>query len=78
MWKYSTSYSKEYSSRNYQSNSAPVKPTKFKITLFSADGTIIHSWTGTAIRHDNGVCKFHNEATGTLVQIVGTVVIESV
>lgn len=76
MWKYSKSYSKEYSSRNYQSNSAPVVPKIFQITLYSATGEKINTWTGRAIRHENGVCKFYNEETGTLVQIVGTIVIE--
>lgn len=73
MWQYG--YSSSHS-RSYQSSPAPVKQTKFKITLFSAMGTIINSWTGTSIRQDNGVCKFYNEKTGTLVQIVGTIVVE--
>lgn len=73
MWRYNRNY--EYpSSRNY--NSTPVKPTKFKITLYSADGTKINTWTGTAVRHENGFCKFYNETTGSLIQIVGTVVVE--
>lgn len=80
MWRYgySSSPSRNRSLRNdgFERKSTPVKPTKFKITLFSAAGTIIHSWTGTAIRHENGVCKFYNEETGTLVQIVGIIVIE--
>ena len=37
---------------------------------------MINSWIGTGIRHENGVCSFYNEETGTLVQIVGTIVIE--
>jgi restriction endonuclease S subunit len=73
MWKYTS-----YSSRNYQSNSTvvPVKPTTFQITLYSANGKKINTWTGRAIRHEDGVCKFYDEKTGTLVQIIGTVVIE--
>lgn len=69
-----------YSSRNYQSNStvdqSDYKPKTFQITLYSATGEKINTWTGRAIRNEDGVCKFYNEATGTLVQIVGTIIIE--
>jgi len=76
-----------YSSRNGRSSRSnstvstvihyeEYKTIKFKITLYSAAGTVIQSWTGTAIRHENGVCKFYNAETGTLVQVAGTVVIE--
>lgn len=77
MWRYGNqSIPGNYQSSRNKSNLTPFKSTKFKITLFSAAGTIINSWTGTSIRHENGVCKFYNEETGTLVQIVGTIVIE--
>ena len=77
MWRYGNqSMPGNYQSSRNKSNPTPFKSTKFKIILFSAAGTIIHSWTGTSIRHENGVCKFYNEETGTLVQIVGTIVVE--
>lgn len=80
MWQYGSSYGSSHGSSHNRScssrKSTPVKQSKFKIKLFSATGTIINSWTGTAIRHENGVCKFYNEETGTIVQIIGTIVIE--
>jgi hypothetical protein len=52
------------------------KPVTFQITLYSKSGKKINTWTGRAIRYEDGFCKFYNETTGTLVQIIGTVVIE--
>lgn len=52
------------------------KPVRFKITLYSATGKKINTWTGRAVRYEDGICKFYDDVTGTLVQVIGTVVIE--
>jgi hypothetical protein len=64
------------SRRNAEPPYESKKPVKFKITLYSKGGKKINTWTGTAVRYEDGICKFYNETTGTLVQIIGTVVIE--
>lgn len=71
-------YSPKTSSRSTGSISTieAKKPVRFKITLYSANGKKINTWTGRAVRYEDGICKFYDDATGTLVQVIGTVVIE--
>lgn len=72
-------YSPRMSSSSRSGSTSTIeakKPVRFKITLYSANGKKINTWTGRAVRYEDGICKFYDDATGTLVQVIGTVVIE--
>lgn len=64
------------SSSTGSTSTIEAKKPKFQITLYSATGKKINTWSGTAVRLEDGVCKFYNDETGTLVQITGTIMVE--
>lgn len=51
------------------------KQTKFKITLRSADGKIVNTWTSKSYpRFESSVWQFHDQSTGLPVRITGGIV----